>query len=169
MADQTSVKPLPLVAPDRWQAIAIVDDVDTCNCCGKTGLKRTVVMRAEQGGEEFYFGTSCAATHTGRPTHKIVSEARRAEATRREAADAERRRLARNRDQAEATANGFSDDNDGVNAYIDARATVRFRAKDPSSVRSSRAAIAWSQPRQLAAWDAYLTRHGIALPDIPPR
>lgn len=40
--------------------IAISDDITTCDCCGRTGLKRTVVLRNDDGSIR-YHGTSCAA------------------------------------------------------------------------------------------------------------
>lgn len=42
------------------QAIAITDDITTCDCCGRAGLKRTVVLRSDDGAIR-YHGTSCAA------------------------------------------------------------------------------------------------------------
>jgi len=41
-------------------AIAITDDITTCDCCSRTGLKRTVMLRDEAGSIR-YHGTSCAA------------------------------------------------------------------------------------------------------------
>jgi hypothetical protein len=46
--------------------IGITDEVDTCSCCGKSGLRRTVVFETTQewqgeGGDQFVFlGTTCA-------------------------------------------------------------------------------------------------------------
>ncbi|MBW4460508.1 MAG: hypothetical protein KME47_09745 [Nodosilinea sp. WJT8-NPBG4] len=46
--------------------IGVTDEVDTCSCCGKTNLKRTVVFETTQdwqgdGGDQFvFFGTTCA-------------------------------------------------------------------------------------------------------------
>lgn len=40
--------------------IAISDEVATCDCCGKSNLKRTVVLQDDNGGIR-YHGTSCAA------------------------------------------------------------------------------------------------------------
>ena len=46
--------------------VGITDEVDTCSCCGKTNLKRTVVFETTQewqgeGGDKFvFFGTTCA-------------------------------------------------------------------------------------------------------------
>lgn len=46
------------------EILGTTDAVDTCGCCGKTGLKRTVRMRLENGEVE-YLGTTCAARATG--------------------------------------------------------------------------------------------------------
>ena len=46
--------------------IGITDEVDTCSCCGKSKLKRTVVFETTSewqggGGDQFvFFGTTCA-------------------------------------------------------------------------------------------------------------
>lgn len=40
--------------------IAICDSVTTCDCCGRTGLKKTVVLRDDNGAIR-YHGTGCAA------------------------------------------------------------------------------------------------------------
>lgn len=40
--------------------LGIVDDVTTCDCCGKTRLARTVAMEKEDG-EVVHYGTTCAA------------------------------------------------------------------------------------------------------------
>jgi hypothetical protein len=39
--------------------LGINDEVTTCECCGKTNLKKTVVLGTETG--ELRYGTSCAA------------------------------------------------------------------------------------------------------------
>lgn len=44
----------------RFQIKAIVDDVNSCDCCGKTGLIRTVAIEDLESGEVKYFGTTCA-------------------------------------------------------------------------------------------------------------
>lgn len=46
--------------------VGITDEVNTCSCCGKTNLQRTVVFETTQewqgdGGDKFvFFGTTCA-------------------------------------------------------------------------------------------------------------
>lgn len=46
--------------------VGITDEVDTCSCCGKSNLKRTVVFETSsewqgKGGDQFvFFGTTCA-------------------------------------------------------------------------------------------------------------
>lgn len=42
------------------KVLGINDDVTTCECCGKTGLKCTVVLERDGGGEVHY-GRQCAA------------------------------------------------------------------------------------------------------------
>lgn len=44
----------------RFRILAIVDDVNSCECCGKSGLQRTVAIENCETGEIKYFGTSCA-------------------------------------------------------------------------------------------------------------
>ena len=58
----------------------ITDSVTTCDCCGKTNLKRTVAIETENG-EIVYYGTSCAATYlkvsgnyTARTAEKMVAK-----------------------------------------------------------------------------------------------
>jgi hypothetical protein len=52
----------------------ITDDVTTCGCCGRAGLKRTVVLESETGLR--FYGTTCAATALGRKTSEVDSTAR---------------------------------------------------------------------------------------------
>lgn len=47
-------------AARRFRIKAICDDVSSCECCGKTGLKRTVAIEDSESGEIRYFGTTCA-------------------------------------------------------------------------------------------------------------
>ena len=49
--------------------LGIVDDVTTCDCCGKKNLKRTVAL--DKDGDVFHYGTTCAAhALTGRRNRK---------------------------------------------------------------------------------------------------
>lgn len=47
-------------AARRFKILAIVDDVNSCECCGKTGLLRTVAIEDSETGDVKYFGTTCA-------------------------------------------------------------------------------------------------------------
>lgn len=61
--------------------IAITDDITTCDCCSRTGLKRTVVLRCD-GGSIRYYGTSCAAKAIyGYSTAALSNEIRKAAIT----------------------------------------------------------------------------------------
>lgn len=58
--------------------MGINDDVTTCEKCGRTDLKRTVVLQADDGGI-MHYGTECAATATGRTESRLKTAAERAE------------------------------------------------------------------------------------------
>jgi hypothetical protein len=48
--------------PDRrreMKVLGVNDEVTTCECCGRTGLKKTVVLGTDGG--EVRYGTECAA------------------------------------------------------------------------------------------------------------
>ncbi|MEV5850375.1 hypothetical protein AB0M32_51320 [Streptomyces sp. NPDC051985] len=72
----------------KWKIKGIVDDYDTCGCCGRRGLKRTVaLMPLDADGNEdgtpedvAYYGTSCAATALGWTQRKVTDTARAAQA-----------------------------------------------------------------------------------------
>ena len=44
----------------KFRILAIVDDVNACECCGKSDLLRTVAIENSETGEIKYFGTTCA-------------------------------------------------------------------------------------------------------------
>lgn len=46
------------------KVLGIVDDVNTCDCCGKKDLKRTVALEASSG-DVVYYGTTCATRKHG--------------------------------------------------------------------------------------------------------
>lgn len=57
-----------------FKAMQIDDSVSTCDCCGKTGLKSTVLMFNSETGEEVHFGSVCATRHSGRKIGVIQKE-----------------------------------------------------------------------------------------------
>lgn len=72
----------------------IVDDTDTCECCG-TRLKRAVALMpldadGNEDGDAVYYGTSCAAKALRWSTTRVTNTARAAQA--RWESDAERAR-----------------------------------------------------------------------------
>jgi len=75
------------------QIQGITDAVDTCGCCGKTGLKRTVVIRQDNGDLDF-FGTTCAAEALKLSAKDVTAQARKAEAAKQRAADQARAKQA---------------------------------------------------------------------------
>ena len=54
----------------RYEAVGVTDERDTCDICGKTGLKRVVVLRDDEG-EYIYAGTTCAAKPLGRSSREV--------------------------------------------------------------------------------------------------
>jgi hypothetical protein len=55
------------------KALYITDEIDTCDCCGRTDLKATVAMKLSDGGIIFY-GRTCAARNSGKDQRQIKKE-----------------------------------------------------------------------------------------------
>ena len=69
------------------KVLGITDEVTSCSCCGRTGLKSTVAIDAH--GEVVYYGRTCATRHTGKEANVITKEAFSAQKERKRAARAE--------------------------------------------------------------------------------
>lgn len=61
----------------------ILNDTDTCECCGRTGLKRVVALAELDAdgneGEVAYFGTACAARAIRWTSTRVTNEANAAQ------------------------------------------------------------------------------------------
>jgi len=57
------------------KALGIDDSVTTCDCCGKSGLKSTVVMELENG-DIVHYGCVCAARNSRKTSKQINAEIR---------------------------------------------------------------------------------------------
>ena len=68
----------------RYTIEGVTDERDSCDCCGKTGLKRTVVL-ADSDGEFVFFGTTCAARAMRVQVREVRAGIRNAAARQREA------------------------------------------------------------------------------------
>lgn len=68
------------------QALKTDDSVTTCDCCGRTGLKFTVLM-----SNGAHYGSVCATRHAGKSSKELAHEIKAAEAQRVAAARAEYR------------------------------------------------------------------------------
>ena len=68
------------------------DSVTTCDCCGRSDLKRTVALWAAEQGEEVYFGTSCASHALKMSAKEVKVNADLAQRAKDEAESAERNR-----------------------------------------------------------------------------
>lgn len=60
----------------KYRIAGISDDVTTCECCGRTDLKRTIALESGTG-EIRYFGTACAAHAMGRSGRKASASIER--------------------------------------------------------------------------------------------
>lgn len=59
----------------NFTAICTDDSVTTCDCCGRTNLKATVLMQSDLG-ELVHFGRTCAARNSGKSSQQITKEIR---------------------------------------------------------------------------------------------
>lgn len=62
--------------PVRYIIAGITDERDTCECCGKTNLKRVVVLLDLDTDEYVFYGTTCADRNTGRDDTAKVAKKR---------------------------------------------------------------------------------------------
>jgi hypothetical protein len=53
----------------NFTAICLDDSVTTCECCGRTNLKATVLMQSDLG-ELVHFGRTCAARNSGKTSQR---------------------------------------------------------------------------------------------------
>jgi hypothetical protein len=58
-----------------YTAICTDDSITTCDCCGRTNLKATILMESDLG-ELVHFGRTCAARNTGKSSQQITKEIR---------------------------------------------------------------------------------------------
>jgi hypothetical protein len=72
------------------KALYITDEIDTCDCCGRTDLKATVAMQLDCGGIAHY-GRTCAARNSGKSQKQLRQDIYLEEAAKRSSADWEYR------------------------------------------------------------------------------
>lgn len=58
-----------------FTALCLDDSVTTCDCCGRTDLKATVLMQSDLG-ELVHFGQVCAARNSGKTRQQVTKEIR---------------------------------------------------------------------------------------------
>ncbi len=105
-------------APARYRLVGTTTERDTCQCCGRTELKRVVVLH--DGDDDVYVGSQCAARLLGKPVGALNREAATAQRQRERAERAARDAAQRQADRAAAVAAGFGDDLEGLNAFFTA-------------------------------------------------
>ena len=95
------------------QALGTDDSVTTCDCCGKSNLKLTVIIELDDG-DVVHYGTTCAARNTGRDTIVATAKANGKVTTPADALIAHHERvatsMARRAHSIMAMANGCADD-----------------------------------------------------------
>lgn len=69
-------------------ALGTDDSITNCDCCGKSGLKFTVIIELDNG-EIAHYGQVCAGRNTGKTRPQISSEIKAHEAAKKAAAQAE--------------------------------------------------------------------------------
>lgn len=57
------------------RALGTDDSITTCDCCGKSNLKHTVIIELDDG-EIVHYGSVCATRNTGKASKVINSEIR---------------------------------------------------------------------------------------------
>jgi hypothetical protein len=97
-------------------------DVPECDCCGRQGLKRTVMMRLNDG-DTAYYGVVCAAKATARDAAEIKRAAVTADKARVDAARAAKAARFMAADSAFRRTYGMSPSDAGH--YIDEDGTAR--------------------------------------------
>lgn len=58
------------------KALYITDEINTCDCCGRTDLKATLAMQLNDGGI-LHYGRTCAARNSGKTSQQITKEIRK--------------------------------------------------------------------------------------------
>lgn len=58
-----------------FTALCLDDSVTTCDCCGRTSLKATVLMQSDLG-DLVHFGQVCAARNSGKTRQQVTKEIR---------------------------------------------------------------------------------------------
>lgn len=49
----------------KFKVLGNTDEITTCDCCGKTGLKSTWAVELTETGEIVYYGSVCVTRNTG--------------------------------------------------------------------------------------------------------
>jgi hypothetical protein len=57
------------------KALYVTDEINTCDCCGRTELKATVAMQLSDGGI-LHYGRTCAARNSGKTSQQLTKEIR---------------------------------------------------------------------------------------------
>lgn len=73
----------------RAKFLGTSDEVNTCDCCGRKGLKSTVALELDDASDPVYYGVSCAAQALRLSAKEVRAHAKAVD----DANETERRRL----------------------------------------------------------------------------
>lgn len=73
-----------------FEILGITDEINACDCCGRTGLKATVEIQFDDEPEPVHYGRTCAARYARVKVSVIDAGVRVAQSAARAAAEAER-------------------------------------------------------------------------------
>ena len=68
-----------------YRFIGTTDEVTGCDCCGRQGLKMTIVLQPTEGGDMVFFGSQCGARALGWAVKDVTTTAKNADKERRNA------------------------------------------------------------------------------------
>lgn len=77
------------------KVLGTTDEVTTCDCCGRQGLKKTVALLLPGSDSPVFYGVTCAAVAQRRTIKEIRTEAREADLAKARAAQLEREAASR--------------------------------------------------------------------------
>jgi hypothetical protein len=84
--DQAKQERARNVKTKLFRVLGSDDSVNTCDCCGKTGLKATFAIEMIETGEILRYGSVCVTRNTGRKSGELAKMKAAHDQERREAA-----------------------------------------------------------------------------------
>jgi hypothetical protein len=134
----------------RYRLVGVTDERDSCDCCGRTDLKRVVVLH--DGDDHVFFGSHCTARLLGKPVGDVNREATAGQRQRAHAERTARQAAQREAKRAEALAAESVPTSTGSTPPCwrgRACGSPATRRRSPAAAPACRSATA---PRSTATW-----------------